>query len=79
MRYLLAWWYVVDHSTNFPSSSTDVQSTAGFAQTFASVAVLRFFAGLFASAPLTLAGGTISDIWDNEERGFAIALFAGCS
>ena len=23
-----------------------------------------------------LAGGTISDIWDNEERGFAIALFA---
>lgn len=38
--------------------------------------ICRFFAGIFASAPLTLAGGTISDIWDNEERGFAIALFA---
>lgn len=38
--------------------------------------ISRFFCGIFASAPLTLAGGTISDIWDNEERGFAIALFA---
>ncbi|KIP05138.1 hypothetical protein PHLGIDRAFT_92536 [Phlebiopsis gigantea 11061_1 CR5-6] len=38
--------------------------------------IARFFCGIFASAPLTLAGGTISDIWDNEERGFAIALFA---
>ncbi|KAH9952005.1 MFS general substrate transporter [Amylocystis lapponica] len=38
--------------------------------------ICRFFAGFFASAPLTLAGGTISDIWDNNERGFAVALFA---
>ncbi|KAH9928079.1 MFS general substrate transporter [Fomitopsis serialis] len=38
--------------------------------------ICRFFCGIFASAPLTLAGGTISDIWDNNERGFAIALFA---
>ncbi|TBU45176.1 MFS general substrate transporter [Dichomitus squalens] len=38
--------------------------------------ICRFFCGLFASAPLTLAGGTISDVWDNNERGFAIALFA---
>ncbi|EKM53821.1 uncharacterized protein PHACADRAFT_211461 [Phanerochaete carnosa HHB-10118-sp] len=38
--------------------------------------ICRFFCGIFASAPLTLAGGTISDVWDNEERGFAIALFA---
>ncbi|KAF7301058.1 MFS general substrate transporter [Mycena indigotica] len=38
--------------------------------------VCRFLCGLFASAPLTLAGGTISDIWDNNERGLAIALFA---
>ncbi|KAJ7165627.1 MFS general substrate transporter [Mycena crocata] len=38
--------------------------------------VCRFLSGLFASAPLTLAGGTISDIWDNNERGLAIALFA---
>ncbi|KAF7318168.1 MFS general substrate transporter [Mycena chlorophos] len=38
--------------------------------------ICRFFCGLFASAPLTLAGGTISDIWDNNERGLAIAIFA---
>lgn len=38
--------------------------------------ICRFFCGVFASGPLTLAGGTISDIWDNNERGFAIALFA---
>ncbi|KAI1795035.1 MFS general substrate transporter [Ganoderma leucocontextum] len=38
--------------------------------------ICRFFCGFFASAPLTLAGGTISDVWDNNERGFAIALFA---
>jgi multidrug resistance protein len=38
--------------------------------------ICRFFCGIFASSPLTLAGGTISDVWDNEERGFAIALFA---
>lgn len=38
--------------------------------------VCRFLCGFFASAPLTLAGGTISDVWDNNERGLAIALFA---
>jgi multidrug resistance protein len=36
----------------------------------------RFLAGFFGSGPLTLAGGTIADIWGPKERGFAIALFA---
>ncbi|WVQ82942.1 hypothetical protein IAT38_005078 [Cryptococcus sp. DSM 104549] len=36
----------------------------------------RFICGFFASAPLTLAGGTIADIWGPQERGFAIAIFA---
>lgn len=36
----------------------------------------RFICGFFAAAPLTLAGGAISDVWDTNERGFAIALFA---
>ncbi|WWC57511.1 uncharacterized protein I303_100043 [Kwoniella dejecticola CBS 10117] len=36
----------------------------------------RFICGFFGSAPLTLAGGTIADIWGPEERGFAIAIFA---
>ncbi|KAI0060497.1 MFS general substrate transporter [Artomyces pyxidatus] len=38
--------------------------------------VCRFLCGIFASSPLTLAGGTISDIWDNNDRGLAIAFFA---
>ncbi|ODN73705.1 hypothetical protein, variant [Cryptococcus amylolentus CBS 6039] len=36
----------------------------------------RFLCGFFGSAPLTLAGGAIADIWGPEERGFAIAIFA---
>ena len=38
--------------------------------------VARFLCGFFAAAPLAIAGGTIFDVWDNNERGFAIALFA---
>ncbi|KAI0782198.1 MFS general substrate transporter [Abortiporus biennis] len=38
--------------------------------------ICRFICGFFSSSPFALAGGTIADIWDNEERGFAIALFA---
>ncbi|AFR92671.1 membrane transporter [Cryptococcus neoformans C23] len=36
----------------------------------------RFLCGFFGSAPLTLAGGTIADVWGPDERGFAIAIFA---
>lgn len=36
----------------------------------------RFLAGFFGSGPLTLAGGTIADMWGPSERGFAIAIFA---
>lgn len=39
------------------------------------VLILRFFCGLFASPALAVAGGTITDIWRPEERGFAMALF----
>ncbi|KAI9322722.1 MFS general substrate transporter [Dichotomocladium elegans] len=38
--------------------------------------VCRFFSGFFASVVLTLAGGTISDLFENEDRGAAIAYFA---
>ncbi|THH29580.1 hypothetical protein EUX98_g4603 [Antrodiella citrinella] len=38
--------------------------------------ICRFFCGVFSSAPFAIAGGAIADIWDNDERGFAIALFA---
>lgn len=36
----------------------------------------RFLCGVFSSSGLSLAGGTIADIWRTEERGFAIAYFA---
>jgi multidrug resistance protein len=36
----------------------------------------RFLAGVFSSSGLSLAGGTIADIWNIEERGMAIAFFA---
>lgn len=36
----------------------------------------RFLSGVFSSSGLSLAGGTIADIWRTEERGMAIAYFA---
>lgn len=36
----------------------------------------RFLCGVFSSSGLSLAGGTIADIWRIEERGEAIAYFA---
>lgn len=38
--------------------------------------VCRFLCGVFSSSGLSLAGGTIADIWDMEDRGMAIAFFA---
>ncbi|KAH8895565.1 MFS general substrate transporter [Thozetella sp. PMI_491] len=38
--------------------------------------VCRFLCGVFSSSGLALAGGTIADIWNLEERGMAIAFFA---
>ncbi|CAI7644317.1 unnamed protein product [Penicillium manginii] len=38
--------------------------------------VCRFLCGVFSSSGLSLAGGTIADIWNIEERGMAIAYFA---
>jgi MFS family permease len=36
----------------------------------------RALAGLFAAAPMTNAGGTISDLWSPEERGLPLAVFS---
>ncbi|ODQ65594.1 putative MFS multidrug transporter [Nadsonia fulvescens var. elongata DSM 6958] len=38
--------------------------------------VCRFLCGVFASSGLSLAGGTLADIWKQEDRGLAIAFFA---
>jgi hypothetical protein len=34
-------------------------------------------AGIAASAPMTNVGGSMSDIWSVEERGFPMAVFSG--
>ena len=36
----------------------------------------RFLAGLMGSAPLTVAGGSIADIWDTLQKTFGFPLFA---
>ncbi|KPI39593.1 putative transporter [Cyphellophora attinorum] len=36
----------------------------------------RFFGGLFATAPLAIVGGVLSDIWDPIPRAYAICMFA---
>jgi multidrug resistance protein len=46
------------------------------AENIGTILVFRFLCGCFASAPLTLAGGSISDIFAASERGNAIAWFA---
>lgn len=38
--------------------------------------VFRFLAGLFGSAPLTVAGGSISDMWNPKEKTWVFPAFA---
>ncbi|KAL1635899.1 hypothetical protein SLS58_010067 [Diplodia intermedia] len=40
------------------------------------VMITRFFAGLFASAPVTNTGGVLGDIWTPKQRGVAIVGYA---
>ena len=46
------------------------------AKNIGTLLVCRFFCGFFASVSLTLAGGSISDLFSARERGTAIAFFA---
>jgi MFS family permease len=42
----------------------------------AAIMLFRFLSGAFAACPLTNAGGVISDIWDADRRGIALAFFS---
>ncbi|KIK53036.1 hypothetical protein GYMLUDRAFT_179447 [Collybiopsis luxurians FD-317 M1] len=42
------------------------------------VLIIRFFSGVFASAPLIISGGILADIWNSQGRGYAVSLFGGC-
>ncbi|KKZ67332.1 hypothetical protein EMCG_06981 [[Emmonsia] crescens] len=46
------------------------------AENFATLVVCRAIAGIAFSAPMTLVGGTLADMWRNEERGVPMAAFS---
>lgn len=48
----------------------------GFAQSEGQIMAFRFLAGLGGSAPLSVGGGVLSDVWRAEERGAAIAIYS---
>ena len=46
------------------------------AENAATLLVCRAIDGIAFSAPMTLVGGTLSDLWKNEERGVPMAAFS---
>lgn len=46
------------------------------ANNFATLIVCRAIDGIAFSAPMTLVGGTLADLWKNEERGVPMAAFS---
>lgn len=46
------------------------------AKNFATLIVCRAIDGIAFSAPMTLVGGTLADLWRNEERGVPMAAFS---
>lgn len=52
----------------------------GLSPNIRTLLVLRFFCGFFSSPALSVAGGTISDLWSGEpsEQSFAVAIFCLC-
>jgi MFS family permease len=49
---------------------------AAGANSMTTLLILRFFAGAFGSSPLTNAGGVIADLFNADDRGLAMSLFA---
>ncbi|KAF7436660.1 hypothetical protein PC9H_003493 [Pleurotus ostreatus] len=54
---------------------TGFQVGSALSKNTASVLIFRFLGGFFAAAPLTNSGALISDVWDAETRGKALAIF----
>lgn len=46
------------------------------AQNIETLLVCRAIDGIAFSAPMTLVGGTLADLWRNEERGVPMAVFS---
>jgi multidrug resistance protein len=52
---------------------------AAVSPNFASLVVLRAFAGIFGSAPLTNSGGIVADLYSAEHRGLAAVFYSGAT
>ncbi|KAF2168573.1 hypothetical protein M409DRAFT_36395 [Zasmidium cellare ATCC 36951] len=53
------------------------QIPVAVAQNIQTVMICRFFQGVFGSAAQAVTGGALADIWNAEQRGFAVPVFAG--
>ena len=49
---------------------------SGLAPNLQAHLIFRFFAGFFASTPLTCAGGTVADLWDPVQKAYAFPVYA---
>jgi multidrug resistance protein len=50
-------------------------TASGFVHTTGQLMAFRLLAGLGASAPLAIGGGLLSDLWEPERRGQALAMY----
>lgn len=53
------------------------QIPVAVAQNFYTIMICRFFGGFFGSAPLTIIGVMLTDMWDPIHRGYAQSIFVG--
>ncbi|PWW75901.1 MFS general substrate transporter [Tuber magnatum] len=51
-------------------------TACGFSQTKTQMVAFRFLSGLGGSAPLPVGGAVLSDLWNAEQRGRAMALYS---
>jgi MFS family permease len=71
-RYVLSLIPII--AVNGPSLVWNI--ACGFAQSKNMLIAFRFLAGLGGSAPLSIGGGVIGDLFDAEHRGQAIAIYS---
>jgi len=46
------------------------------AENLQTIMICRFFSGIFGSCPLAVTAAVFADMFDNETRGLAIAIFS---
>ena len=55
------------------------QIPVAVAQNLETIMLMRFFGGVFASAPLAIVGGSFVDFWGPVDRGVAVCVFASAT